>query len=81
MEKNNVRAEMARFGLTIRDMAEFMEMSPNTFSRKLHGKQDWLLNEALRIVNILNSYGANVTLGGLFDESQYGKYALKQDVV
>ena len=69
MERNNVRAEMARFGLTISEMAQMMEMAPGTLSQKLNGKKDWLFAEVVKVETILNSYGANVEWRLLFEDT------------
>ncbi len=68
MEKNNVRAEMARFGITISEMAQMMEMAPGTFSQKLNGKKEWTFAEVIKVETILNSYGAEVEWRYLFKD-------------
>lgn len=46
----NLRAEMARKGLTIRDLAEAISVSRETVSNKLSGKTQIYLGEAFQII-------------------------------
>ena len=41
----NIRAEMARNGKTIKEMAKFLSLSDNGFSFKLNGKNQFTLAE------------------------------------
>lgn len=66
MEKNVLRGEMAKYGLTVADMAKEMGMSHVTMSNKLNGKVDFSLTEAMRIVRFFNSKGENHTLESMF---------------
>ncbi len=68
MDRNNVKAEMARFGLTIARMAYLMGMTSSTFSQKLNGKKDWTGKEVFKLEIIFNHYGANVTWIDLFGD-------------
>jgi len=47
----NLKAEMARKGVTITDMAKYMKMSNNSFSWKLNGKREFTLTEMKRIAD------------------------------
>ena len=46
---NNLRAEMARYHLTIQSMAAGLKMNRDTLSRKLSGKSPLYLDEAFKI--------------------------------
>lgn len=45
----NLRAEMGRKGMTIKDLAESVSINRDTLSRKLSGKAQINLGEAFRI--------------------------------
>jgi len=66
MVGSNLKAEMARRGLTVREMARMLGITPNTFSTKINGKRPWLLEEAMCIVDILNKDNGNFTVEELF---------------
>jgi transcriptional regulator with XRE-family HTH domain len=70
VRSNNVRAEMARYGLTGGDVAKALNLTPTTVSRKLQGKREWTVLEALSLVELFNSMGADVTLDDLFGEKK-----------
>lgn len=70
MTSNNVRAEMARYGLTGGDVAKALNLTRNTVSRKLQGKREWTVLEGLNLVDLFNSMGANITLDDLFGENK-----------
>jgi transcriptional regulator with XRE-family HTH domain len=50
----NLRAEMARHGKTIAEMAELLDVSVNTFSFKLHGKREFTLKELKALADYFN---------------------------
>ena len=64
----NIKAEIARYGLTMDKVAAELEMSTVSFSNKVHGKTPWLLDEAKKLVRIFNSYGSCYTIESLFFE-------------
>lgn len=49
----NLKAEMARAGITGQDLAEKLGVTSGTFSMKLNGKRGFTLDEALEIKGIL----------------------------
>lgn len=57
---------MARYGLTGNAVAEALNLTPTTISRKLQGKRDWTVIEGLKLVDLFNSMGASITLDDLF---------------
>lgn len=66
MKKNVLRGEMAKYGLTVADMAKELGVSHATMSNKLNGKTDFTLTEAKQIVRFFNSKGENHTLESMF---------------
>jgi DNA-binding XRE family transcriptional regulator len=50
----NLRAEMAREGYTIKDLAEWTDVSTVTIRSKLSGKSKWTLDDACIIANHLD---------------------------
>lgn len=66
VNNNNVRGEMARFGLKIDDMSKMLDVSYPTFANKLNGHRDWKLTEAKVLVDIFNEQGADYTIDTLF---------------
>ncbi len=71
----NVRAEMARHGLTAENLADVLGISAVSVSNKLNGKRPWSLAEAKRVVDHFNSLGGNFTIEALFFDTP-GKAAL-----
>jgi len=63
----NIRAELARDGLHLEDLARELGISTTTLSYKLNGKKRWWLHEAKQIVDFLNSRGRNYTIDELFE--------------
>ena len=51
---NNLKAEIARKGMTVKEFAIAVEMKPSTFSQKYRGNVDFTLPEAIRIKTFLN---------------------------
>ena len=62
----NIRAEMARYRITIEQLAGLLGISGVSVSNKLNGKTSWTLAEAKRLVDIFNSKGSNYTVESLF---------------
>lgn len=51
---NNLKAEIARKGMTVKDFAEAVDMKQSTFAQKYRGNVDFTLPEAMRIKKFLN---------------------------
>lgn len=66
MLANNVKAEMARYGLTMEKVAAELCMSTVSLSNKTNGKTGWSLHEAKMLVDYFNSLGSNCTIEVLF---------------
>ena len=66
LTKNVLRGEMAKYGLTVAEMAEIIKVSSATMSDKLNGKVDFRLNEARVIVEYFNGQGESHTVDSLF---------------
>jgi len=62
----NVKAEMARNGVTIEELAKEMGISPTTLSNKLNGHYDLWLNECHQIRAYINENGGEFMLDDLF---------------
>lgn len=63
----NLRAEMARAGLTITNLAQLMDVSIPTLSNKLNGKKDFSLKDAFKIKKILRT---DVSIDELFKKEE-----------
>ena len=63
---SNIKAEMARYGLTADKVAPVLEMSTVSLSNKMTGKTGWSLHEAKTLVDYFNSLGSNYTIETLF---------------
>ena len=66
---NVLRGEMAKYGLTVADMAKVVGISRNSMSAKIEGKIDFRLTEAKRILTYFNSKGESHTVESLFDSA------------
>lgn len=53
MNTNKIKAKIVECGLTQREVAEIIGISANSFSRKLHGKRDFLLSEVIALCSVL----------------------------
>ena len=53
MNPNLLRAALAQRGMTQGKLAELVGISPNSLSRKLHGKRQFTLGEAEAISRVL----------------------------
>ena len=51
---NNLKAEIARKGMTVKDFAGAVGMKQSTFAQKYRGNVDFTLPEAMRIKKFLN---------------------------
>ncbi|OPY60115.1 MAG: hypothetical protein A4E56_02896 [Pelotomaculum sp. PtaU1.Bin065] len=61
----NLRAEIARQGLTGKQIATAIGISPRSFSRRMSGKTQFLYKETLQMRNI---FFKNLSLNYLFAE-------------
>lgn len=64
--KNVLRGEMAKYDLTIKDMADVVGISYQAMQNKLHGRSDFTLTEAKKIVRFFNAKGENHTVEDIF---------------
>jgi|GEM_PF-1808002 len=64
--RNVLRGEMAKYGLTIKGMAEIAGLSYQAMFNKLHGKTEFTLTEAIKIVSYFNSQGECHSVETLF---------------
>lgn len=65
---SNIKAEMARYSLTMEKVAAELGMSTVSLSNKLHGRTAWLLPEAKKLVDVFNCRGSHYTIESLFFE-------------
>lgn len=54
LKANELKAEMAREGLTIKRLAEALVMHPATLSNKINGKTEFGCDEMMKIGDILH---------------------------
>ena len=54
MKYPKLRAEMAKQGMSQKALAQLLEVSQPTISRKMLGKCDWTIGEIETICNIFN---------------------------
>ena len=66
-ERNVLRGEMAKYRVTIAQLAEVVGISANSMSAKLNGKVDFTLSEIRKILAFFNAKGENHTVETLFD--------------
>lgn len=59
----NLKAEMARKGITAKQLAEMIGVTQSTFSLKMRGEYDFTFAEAVKIKDIL---GVDIPLEVLF---------------
>lgn len=64
---DNLRAEMARRGISVTDLASKIGVSKQTLYRKLHGQSPLSLHEARSIREVL---GVDITLDDLFEVTE-----------
>lgn len=53
MNANKIRAKIVEQGMTQGEVAKIIGISPNSFSRKLLGKRDFLLSEVIALCSVL----------------------------
>lgn len=63
----NLRAEIARAGLSHAEIADRAGISPCTFSARMTGKRDWTFDEACRLKKLL---GTKMPLEVLFERGE-----------
>ncbi|HHV42748.1 MAG TPA: hypothetical protein GXX72_07915 [Clostridiaceae bacterium] len=63
---NVLKGDMAKYGLTIMDMAKIVGLSYNSMQLKLSGKTEFTLLEAFKIVHYFNGKGENHTIEDMF---------------
>jgi len=66
MKFPNVKAEMARNGITTEVLAKHIGVHPTTLSNKLNGHYDIKLSECYMIKDFINENGGEFTLDELF---------------
>lgn len=54
LKVNELKAEMARSGLTIKKLAEKLGIHPATLSNKINGKTEFTCDEIMKIGEILH---------------------------
>lgn len=59
----NLKAEIVKNGFNLGEFAKEINITNSTLSRKLKGKSDWTLDEAIKIKKLLNG---NANLEELF---------------
>ncbi len=64
--KNALRGKMAEYGLTISDLAKIAGVSYQAMSNKLHGRTEFTVAEAKKILRYFNSQEGNLTFESLF---------------
>ena len=67
MVRNVLRGVMAKYGVTIAQMAEVVGISSNSMSKKINGKVDFTLTEVRAILAFFRSKGETCTVESLFD--------------
>lgn len=68
----NLRAELARRGITLEKLAELLDKTISTISLKMRGESPFTLNEAVKIKHYLESirpFEAEMTIEILFQEA------------
>ncbi len=54
VEPNNLRAEMARYGITLEILSGELGLTKASISHKMTGKKSWTLVEAIKIRDYFN---------------------------
>lgn len=54
MKYPNIKAEMGRHNITIKELAQNLKLSTNSVSFKLNGKREFTLSEIEEIANLFN---------------------------
>lgn len=53
MNANKIKAKIVERGMTQGEVAKIIGISPNSLSRKLKGKRDFLLSEVIALCSVL----------------------------
>ena len=78
----NIKAELARHDLTVKDLAEALEITTQSMYNKLSGKYDFSLSELTAIKRFFEMRtGEKFTLEYLFRESGDGGAACEENEV
>jgi len=64
--KNVLRGKMAEYGLTVNDLARIAGVSYQAMLNKLHGRTEFTVGEAKKILRYFNSQGDKLTFESLF---------------
>ena len=68
---NNLKAEMGRANMTGASMADVLDITPQAFYSKLHGKSDWTLKQMKTVQHILTGIlNRELSLEYLFDKGE-----------
>jgi len=62
----NIKAELARYDMTIECLAKEVGISTVSMSNKINGKSTWSLAEAKCVVDIFNAKGSSYTVDSMF---------------
>ena len=69
MKNATLRAELARFGIRRKDLAQLLRLSESALQGKLQGRRSFYLTEAYAIQQAIKSRGGDIALNELFKES------------
>ncbi len=61
MKKNELKAEIVRKGLTVKEMARKLGMNPATLSNKINSHTEFTRDEMVKIGEILHLSQKNIT--------------------
>ena len=68
---NNLKAEMSRANMTGLNMADALNITPQAFYSKLHGKSDWTLKQMKTAQHLLTGIlNRELALEYLFDKGE-----------
>lgn len=76
MTENNLKAEMAKFGITLEALSKAIGMTRQSLYNKISGKTDWRLKDMVKIYQFFNQY-ENIELDLLF--ANYIERALNEN--
>lgn len=76
MTENNLKAEMAKFGITLEALSKAIGMTRQSLYNKISGKTDWHLKDMVKIYQFFNQY-ENIELDLLF--ANYIERALNEN--
>ena len=66
-ERNVLRGEMAKHGVTVRELAKGIGVSTNTMSKKINGRVDFSLTEIRKTLAFFRLRGESHTVESLFN--------------